>query len=83
MRFVGKLLDCDYESVQRNISSPNIRKFIFKQPKMAPDDRILLYPYRKLKKFFHSKQKECLETSLRVVRTFYVPLSELVHEMWR
>ena len=50
---------------------------------MAPEERILLYPYRKLKTFFHLKQKECLETSFRVVRTFYVPLWVLVREMFR
>ena len=82
-RFIARLLNCEYESIKGNISTPEVRSFLFKKPEMAPNERILLYPYRKLKTFFHSKQNECLETKFRLVKTFELPLSDLMTEMLR
>ena len=81
--FIARLFDCEYESIKGNISTAEVRSFLFKKPEMAPNERILLYPYRKLKTFFYLKHKECRETELRLVKTYEIPLSDLLNEMLR
>ena len=82
-KFIARLLNCEYESIKGNISTTAVRSFLFKKPEMAPNERILLYPYRKLKTFFNLKQKECHDTNFRLVKTYELPVSDLIKEMLR
>ena len=58
-----------------------VRRVIFRKPHMASEERILLYPYRKIKQFFRSKEEECLGTTHRFVKEFRLPLFDLMKEM--